>query len=325
MGEILSQSEIDELLKSLASGGTAPTAIDTPKRAARDYDFMRPSKFSKEQLRSLEMIFDNYARVLSSFLTAFLRTTTHVEVSSAEQATYSEFNNALTNPVILSILEFTPLKGSVVLELSANLGYSIIDRILGGPGNTIAKMRDFSEIEKILLERVITQMISFLSEPWANVGAFKPRLERLETNLQFAQIIAPNEMTALVTLSIKIGSVEGFLNICIPHITIEPVMERLNTKLWFSTKNDEPDTSYAEDLEAQLERTKINIAAIIGRTRITVNDFVQLQPGDIIPLDSYINSDLQIMVGNLLKFHAKPGISRGKNAIQITSLVEREG
>ena len=325
MGEILSQSEIDELLKSLASGGSAAVKVEEPKRTARDYDFARPSKFSKEQLRSLEMIFDNYARVLSSFLSAFLRTTTHVEVVSAEQATYSEFNNALTNPCILSILEFTPMKGSVVLELSANLGYSIIDRILGGPGSVIMKMRDFSEIEKILLERVITQMISFIAEPWENVGAIKPRLEKLETNAQFAQIIAPNEMTALVTLSMKLGSVEGLMNVCIPHITIEPVMERLNTKFWFSTVNEEPDENHARELEAQLETAKVAVSAIIGRTRISVGDFVHLQPGDVIPLDSYINSDMQIMVGSLLKFHAKPGISRGKNAVQITSLVEKEG
>jgi len=323
MGETLSQTEIDALLKSLASG-REPVA-DVPKNGLREYDFARPSKFSKEHLRSLEMIFDNYARVLSSFLTAFLRTTTNVQVVSAEQATYREFNNALANPVILSILEFGPLKGSVILELSANLGYSIIDRILGGPGCAIEKMRDFSEIEKILLERVVTQMISFISEPWENVAEIKPRLEKVETNAQFAQIISPNEMTALVTMSVKIGSVEGLMNFCIPHITIEPVVERLNTRMWFASRNAEPDASYAEELEVRLERALIDISAVIGRTRITVNDFVQLQPGDIIPLDSYMNADLQVMVGDLLKFYAKPGISHGKNAIQITSLVEREG
>jgi len=325
MGEILSQSEIDDLLKSLASGSGAVAKAEEPKRTARDYDFARPSKFSKEQLRSLEMIFDNYARVLSSFLSAFLRTTTHVEVVSAEQATYNEFNNALATPCILSILEFTPMKGSVVLELSANLGYSIIDRILGGPGSVIAKMRDFSEIEKILLERVITQMISFIAEPWENVGDIKPRLEKLETNAQFAQIIPPNEMTALVTLSMKVGSVEGLMNICIPYITLEPVIERLNTKFWFSTPSEVADERHTQELEAQLETARVAVTAIIGKTRITVNDFVQLQQGDVIPLDSYINSDMQIMVGNLLKFYAKPGISRGKNAVQITSLVEKEG
>jgi len=324
VGEILSQSEIDDLLKSLA-GGTPVAKVEEPRRMAKDYDFARPSKFSKEQLRSLEMIFDNYARVLSSFLSAFLRTTTHVEVVSAEQATYSEFNNALATPCILSILEFTPMKGSVVLELSANLGYSIIDRILGGPGSVIAKMRDFSEIEKILLERVVTQLISFIAEPWENVGDIKPRLEKLETNAQFAQIIAPNEMTALVTLSMKVGSVEGLMNICIPYITIEPAIDRLNTRYWFSSTSEAPDEQHALELEAQLETARVAVSAIIGRTRITVNDFVQLQPGDVIPLDSYINSDMQIMVGNLLKFYAKPGISRGKNAVQITSLVEKEG
>lgn len=326
MGDILSQSEIDELLKSMASGGTAEIAqVDTRKKEAKDYDFARPSKFSKEQLRSLENIFGNYSRALSSFLTGYLRTSVHVEVASAEQVTYSEFNNFLVNPVILGIIEFLPLKGSLILELSANIGYAIIDRILGGPGFGMKRMRDFSEIEKILLDRVINQMLSFIPEPWENVAKIRPKLEKIETNSQFAQIISPNDMTALVTLSIKAGSVEGLMNFCIPYIVIEPIMEKLNTKYWFSaSEEDTDDNKYAQDLEEKLEKTNVAVSALIGQTRISVSDFVHMQVGDIIPLDSYVSSDLNVMVGNLLKFSAKPGISRGRNAIQITSLIEKE-
>ena len=322
MGDILSQSEIDALLNSITSGEDIESETAQPGnlKEAKVYNFARPSKFNKEQLRTLEIIFDNFARIVSSFLTGYLRTPSHIEVANAEQMTYNEFNNSLVNPVILGLIDFKPLKGTVILEMSANIGYSIIDRILGGPGMSMKKIRDFSEIEKILLERVLSQIITYLVEPWENLLVLHPTIEKIETNSQFAQIISPNEMVALVTLSVKVGSSEGLMNFCIPHLVIEPIMKKLNTKFWFAARDNEDAEIYREDLEAKLERTKVHVAAVVGRTVITVNDFVSLQIGDIIPLDSYTSSDLNIMVGDLLKFYAKPGISRGKNAIQITSV-----
>jgi len=327
VGDILSQSEIDALLNALSSGDSSSIVVAPDAAAAKEakkYDFARPSKFSKEQLRTLEIIFDNYSRLVSSFLTAYLRTTVYVEVANAEQLTYNEFNNSLVNPVVLGIISFRPLKGSVIIEMSSNIGYSIIDRILGGPGLSMKKLRDFSDIEKILLDRVINQMLTYLPEPWENVIAVEPSLDKIETNSQFAQIISPNEMIALVTLSIKIGSSEGLINFCIPHMVIESIMDRLNTKYWFRQAHIDETDSYREDLESQLDRAQIPVSAIIGRTSVTVRDFVEMQVGDIIPLDSYTTSDLRIMIGNLLKFYAKPGINRGRNAIQITQLIAEE-
>ncbi len=327
MGDILSQSEIDALLSALTSGdssGIMIPATQSQKKEAKDYDFARPSKFNKEQLRTLEIIFDNYSRMVSSFLTAYLRTPVHLEVANAEQLTYNEFMNSLVNPVVLGIVAFEPLKGSILLELSSNISYSVIDRILGGPGQSLKKLRDFSEIEKILMDRVISQLLNFLIEPWENVVKLRPRLEKIETNSQFAQIISPNEMIALVTLSMKIGTSEGLMNFCIPHMVIEPIMKRLNTKFWFRQSQVEDNTVYKNDLEYQLERTLVPISAVVGKTTITVDEFVHLQKGDVLTLDSYITSDLRIMVGSLLKFYAKPGINRGKNAIQITSLIQKE-
>lgn len=326
MSEILSQNEIDELLNALSNGDANNILIESNEalKEAKDYNFARPSKFNKEQLRALEIIFDNYSRAVSSFLSGYLRTSTNIEVINAEQVTYGEFNNSLVNPVILSIIEFKPFKGSIILEISANLGFSIIDRILGGPGLSIKKLRDFSEIEKILLERVVLQMVNLLVEPWENITEIDPKLEKIETNSQLAQIISQNEMIALVTLGVKIGSVEGLINFCIPHIVIEPSMKRLNTKYWFSKQAVKEDTSiYKEKIESQLEEAEIPVSVLIGKTNINVGDFLNLQIGDIIPVDSYINSDLNIMIGNLLKFQGKPGVSRGKNAIQITSLIGR--
>lgn len=326
MGDVLTQDEIDDLLRALNQGDLDVDDIksESSEKHVKDYDFARPSKFGKEQLRTLEIIFDNYARLITSYLSGYLRTHTQVEVINAEQLAYSEFSNSLGNPSILAIIDFAPLKGSIVLELSATIGYSIIDRILGGKGGTLQKLRDFSEIEKILLERIVYQLLGFMKEPWENLLEISPKLDKIETNSQFAQIISPNEMTALVTLSIKIGDIEGFINICIPHLVIEPIMDKLNTKYWFGSKERDDGGIYKENIEKSLEYAKVPVRAVLGRTYITVKEFVSLQAGDIIKIDSFTNSDLDIDVGNLLKFHAKPGIRKGKNAIQITSVVRKE-
>ena len=327
MSDILSQSEIDALLSALSSGDdNVVLNNDVEEKKIRAYNFARPSKFGKEQLRTLEVMFESFSRLVSSFLTGYLRTATQIEVANAEQVTYSEFSNSLLNPVVLGIVDLgSPLlKGSVILDLSSNIGYSILDRILGGAGDTLKKTREFTEIEKILLSRILSQIVSYLVEPWENVCHISPSLEKLETNSQFAQIISPNEMIALVSLSIKIGEVEGIINFCIPHLVIEPIMDKLNTKYWFSSQEDEDLSVYRSKVEVGLEEAKIPVSVVVGKTNITVDEFIDLQVGDVITLDSFIDSDFNVMIGNLLKFYAKPGISRGKNAIQITSLVGKE-
>lgn len=335
MGDILSQSEIDNLLESLETDAPETTEQGQPETAdqehveveheIKEYNFSRPPKFNKEHLKTLEVIFDNFSRAVSSFLTGYLRTPVSVEVVNAEQLTYREFNNALPNPVIISIVDLIPLKGSIVIELTASLGFAIIDRVLGGPGFGVKKLREFSEIEKILIKRVISQVINFLVEPWENVIALKPRLDKIETNPQFAQIISPNEMVARVSLKLKIGEVDGYLNFCLPHMVLEPVMDRLNMRHWYTLNADVDEPAEFEDLLTEkIEETPLDIKAIIGKTYITVSDFTELQVGDVIPLDSFIDCDLEVMVSNMLKFHAKPGVSRNKNAVQITSVVRKE-
>ncbi|MCL2216341.1 MAG: flagellar motor switch protein FliM [Defluviitaleaceae bacterium] len=327
MSDILSQSEIDALLQQMISGGgvsdTPPPMIRGGKDA-RPYDFANPTKFSREQLRTLENIFDNFARSTSSFLTGYLRTSVHLEVSSSEEIMYRDFNVALANPVILSMMEFAPLKGTVIADMSSNVGYAIIDRILGGPGFGLTKLREFSEIEKILLERVMLQILNFLPEPWEAVVQLRPKLEKIETNTQFAQIIAPNDKVALVVLTIKVGSSEGNISFCLPHRVLEPIVDRLYTRFGYSQKEEQNKEIYRERLEIELERARIPVSVQVGKTQIMVNDFVNLQVGDVIPLDSYVTSDVNVVVGTMHKFHAKPGTSRGKYAVQITDLVERE-
>ena len=151
------------------------------------------------------------------------------EVMNAEAVTYSEFSNALINPVILAVTDFRPLKGSILLELSPNMGFTIIDRVLGGSGSGLNSIRDFTDIERVILEKIFVQFVQLLVEPWQNVVELDPMLEKIETNSQVVQIISPNEIIALVTLNIKIGNVAGMMNICIPHLVIESIMDKLNS------------------------------------------------------------------------------------------------
>ena len=325
MGDTLSQEEIDNLLKAFNDGDlNADDFSDTKEKQVKNYDFARPSKFSKDHLRTLEIIFENYGRLLSTNLPAYLRKNVQVEVVNAEANTYSEFANALSNPVILGVVNFAPLEGNIIIELSANLGFTIVDRMLGGGGAPLERNRDFTEIELIILERVLEVCTNLLVDPWESVVSIEPRLERIETNSQFAQFISPGEMTAIITMSVKIGSVEGLMNICIPYSCVEPVIDKLNTKYWYSSMKESDSGAYQEVIEDIIDYAKIPVKAMLGRSTISVNDYINIQIGDIIKLDTKVNDELEVYVGNIKKFTALPGATSDSYAARVTSVIREE-
>lgn len=325
MADVLSQNEIDALLKQLSSGEIdADNFEDTQSVKVKEYDFSRPAKFSKEHLRTLEIIFEHYGRLLSSNLPAYLRKNVQVEVMNSEAVTYSEFSNALSNPVLLGVVNMSPLAGNIIVEMASNIGYTIIDRLLGGVGEPLDKLRDFSEIELSILGKIFSILIDLLREPWENVVEIQPYLERIETNSQFAQIISPTEMIAIVTVNINIGGVEGLMNICLPYITLEDVMDKLNTKYWFSTMQAKDEVSYAEAIETAINRAVIPVSAELGKSSLTVWDFANLQVGDIIKLNREVEDELDIYVGNIVKFKALPGSFSDNYAVKVTEIIREE-
>ena len=237
---------------------------------------------------------------------------------------FSEFSNALSNPAILGIVNFTPLQGTIIIELAPNLGFAMIDRMLGGQGVPIDKTRDFSEIELTILDKILVMCMQLMKEPWRNVVDIDPFLERIETNPQFAQIIAPNDMIAIITLSIKVGDVEGLMNVCLPFFTVEDVMDKLNTKFWYSTMQEASEEDYSQYVESMIRRADVPVKAILGKSSITVDDFVNLQCGDIIRLDTLAESEMPVYVGNIKKFMAMPGKSGDKYAVRVTSVIREE-
>ncbi len=325
MADVLSQSEIDSLLSALNNGDFDPTENEeVEERQIKDYNFARPSKFSKDHLRTLVFIFEHYARLLSTSLPVYLRKNVQVEVMHAEAATFQEFSNSLSNPVLIGVVNFAPLEGTIVIEMASGLGYTIVDRMLGGSGTPLEKAREFTEIELSIIERVMSVCTNLLVEPWINVQELNPTLERIETNSQFAQFVSPNEMTSVVTMDIKIGDVQGLMNICIPYTVVEPVIDKINTKYWYSTADVKSNETYREMIEETLGRAQIPVRAIMGRSAISVNDFIHLQVGDIIKVDTKLEDDLDVYVGNIKKFSALPGAHNDAYAVKIKSVYREE-
>lgn len=325
MGDVLSQSEIDNLLSALSSGEFNPTDADlVEERHVKDYNFARPSKFSKDHLRTLVFIFEHYARLLSTNLPVYLRRNVQVEVMHSEAATFQEFSNSLSNPVILGVVNFAPLDGNVIIDLASSLGYAMVDRMLGGIGVPLDKTREFTEIELNIIGRIMGVCTNLLIEPWQNVQAIEPILERIETNSQFAQFVSPNEMTSIVTMSIRIGDVEGLMNICIPYTVVEPVIDKINTKYWYSTSEVKDDEAYREIIEENIHKAQIPVRAIMGHSVISVNDFIHLQVGDIIKIDTKIEDELDVYVGNIKKFSALPGAYDDSYAVRIKKVYREE-
>ncbi len=325
MPDVLSQNEIDNLLQALSSGELdADQMNDASDKQVKNYDFKRPTKFSKEHLRTLEIIYEHYGRLLSTSLPIYLRKQVQVTVASSETVIFSEFSNALSNPLILGIVNFQPLGGTILMELAANLGFAMIDRMLGGQGEALEKNREFSEIEMSIIERMLVVCMQLMREPWKNVVDISPVLERIETNSQFAQVIAPNDMIAIVTLNMKIGEVEGFMNICLPFFTLEDVMDKLNTKYWYANMQESDEEVFGEAIEALVKRVDVPIKAVLGKSRVSVTDFVNLQVGDIIRLDSGVEGELKVYVGNIEKFTALPGSNKDKYAVRVTSVLREE-
>lgn len=325
MGEVLSQSEIDNLLAALSTGELdVDNMQEGEEKQVKNYDFSRPTKFSKEHLRTLEIIFEHYGRLVSTNLPVYLRKNVQVTVESSETVSFSEFSNALSNPVVLGIVNFAPLNGTVIIDLATNLAYAMVDRMLGGMGIPLDKNREFSEIELSIIQKILVTLTQLMRDPWKNVVDISPVLNRVETNSQFAQVIAPNDMIAIVTLNVKIGDVEGFVNFCLPFFTLEDVMDRLNTKYWYSSMQENRDEHYEEYIETMIRRVDVPIKAVLGKSRISVGDFMNLQVGDCIRLDSKVENDMDIYVGNIRKFTALPGANKDSYAVRITSVIREE-
>lgn len=324
MVEVLSQNEIDSLLNALSSGEVDAEEIKEVEdsKKVKNYDFKNPQKIAKDQLRTLEIIHENFGRLFQTFLSGYLRTPVKTSILTVDQFAYNEFSNAISNPAFLSIIDFHPLEGQIIMDISTNLVYSIIDRLLGGNGSEKQEIRAFTEIELSLLESMMDKVMPIIQEAWMNVVELEPKLDKIEVNPQFAQIVPPNETIALVTLNLEIGEVEGMLNVCIPYLVIEPILNKLNTKSWFSTSQKELTESQIKAIKEKMLETRVPVKAEIGSTFVKIRDVSSLQKGDVLKLDASCEDKAQIRIGSQVKFLGDIGVSKNKMAIKIVNVIK---
>lgn len=327
MPDVLSQAEIDALLQGVMSG--AVDAEEAKKeettRKIKVYDFKRPDKFSKDQIRTLYMLHESFARLLNTYLSTHLRTLVNVDVASVEQLTYQEFVQSVANPSFISVLGVPPLKGNIILEFDTAIAFAYIDRVFGGDGNTQMKTRVLTEIEDAVMRRFVTAAMNHFKDAWSNVTPMNPFLETTESNPQFMQIVTPSEMVVIITLQVRIGDTEGIMNICIPYLVLEPIMSKLTTTFWVASSISKSDSeNQVAVIRAKLERTKVPFVVEVGEVQISIKEFLMLGFGDVLQLGTKVKDDLPCRVGSNAKFYCRPGTFGKKMAVQITRVVNPE-
>jgi len=319
----LSQSEIDSLLSALTSGSVDLDSIseNSGDYKVKVYDFKRPDKFSKDQLRAIQMIHESFARQLTTVMSTLIRSMVSAEVASVDQLAYEEFVNSLVQPTVIGTVEMHPFDGNILVELNPNLVFSIIDRMLGGKGEFSGKVRELTDIEKTVTERVMMRMLELLEDSWSTVVDVRFRFESMESNPFFVQICPPRDMVLLVIMKLKVGDIEGMMSLCFPYFLMEPIVDKLSSQQWFASTSRKRDEDERECIVSSLGSVRIPLSLELGHTVLSLADVYALEPGDVIRLDETRESDISIRVGNHVRFKARPGTRHGRLAAELTRVL----
>lgn len=323
-GEVLSQSEIDALLAALSAGEMSAEELKKEEegRRVKMYDFRRALRFSKDQIRSLTRIHENFARLLTTFFSAQLRTYVQISVASADQIPYEEFVRSIPKMTIINVFEVPPLDGHVLLEINPNIAYAMLDRVMGGRGAGMDKVEHLTEIETRIMSNLFDKAFAYWRDAWESVAEMDPLFVDFEVNPQFLRMIAPNDTVVVISLNTQIGEARGMMNVCIPHVVLEPIMPRLSVHYWMQAQKKERSPEEAKRIEQRIRAAKLPIIAELGTAVITVNEFLQLEAGDVIQLEQSIHEPLVVKIGHIPKFIGQPGKRNKKLALQILAMIE---
>ncbi len=322
MAEILSQEEIDALLSTIGKEEEQPEEL--PKTLIEEkisiYDFKRPDKVSKEQIRALKNLHDKFARNFSSKLSGFLRTIIEIDVVSVDQMTYGEFVLSLSQFVSFNVVSLSPLEGSAIIAIEPDIGFVLIDRLLGGIGTTFQNLRPFTDIEQSILLDIVNLMLSDLRNIWAIITEIKFEVTTQETSANVVQIVAPSEVVVLIVFEVKMGDYKGIINFCIPVITLEPILTKIGTHDMLSISKKEYVNREKVDILQILENVLIRVEAYLGDFNISIEKFLNLKPNDIYILQKNTNEPCEIYCNGIKKFEAKIGKLKNKKAVKILKL-----
>ncbi len=347
MSEILSQAEIEALLSSLQSDGVdtdfgsqqtaepkkpalpaksgmsmGPLATSPAGRESRGpvayetYDFRRPDKFAKDQLRTLQMLHETFARLYAGSLSGYLRVPVHVDLVSVEQIPYDEYMRSLTSSII-NVFSMAPLNGQAILEVEFNIILSMIDRLLGGPGSMVKTTSNLTDIERALTESIIDRALREYFTAWEGIAQFTPKRESMETQSQFVQIVPPNDVVVSILFEIKVGDLRGAMSICIPYLLLKPVTPKLSAQRWFSSGVKKNSGRYVSQLAKRLSKTAVTCTVRLGSTALSVDQILKLSVGDVVGLNRAQNEEVEVILGSSVKFLARPGIRGKKLAVYV--------
>jgi flagellar motor switch protein FliM len=341
MSDILSQAEIEALLKSInADDDVAPapdTSVTAPSRpglgmnglskpaaqqtvAYEIYDFRRPDKFSKDQLRTLQMLHETFARLAGSGLSAYLRTPISIDLISLEQVPYEEYLRSI-NQSVFTIMSLPPLAGQAVLELEFGLVFSMIDRMLGGPGSAFSR-NVLTDIERPLVRQMIERMFHALKTAWEGVVVVNPGIEGLETSAQFVQIAPPNDIVVTILFEVKLGQQRSAMSLCIPYLLLKPITAKLSAQRWFVNSSRRHSPANRRMLTYQVERSSVEAIVELGKAKVRMREFVNLKKGDILRLNQKTDDSLTLLVGDVPKFEGKPALKGRKLVFSVSNPVE---
>ncbi len=327
MADVLSQSQIDDLLKSFSvDGDKAIEEIETHnnQKKSKPYDFRMPKKFTKERLRSLDRIFENYARLLSSYFTGLLRLYCKVNILQIEEQRYYEFSNALPEYVLMSVIDLGTTDEdlddtTIMLQISNPISFTLLDRLMGGDGTFVDINRDFTEIELGLITNIANKLCEMLKEPWGTFIDVNPTISSVETNGRVLQAIAPEDIILLVILEVEIKGIKNNISLCIPAMNLEQIMEKFHERTTKNVKryDQQKENERKTEIMTGIKDTELPVTAVLNETQLDLSEVLHLAINDIIPLNMNINDNVSVKIGETKWFDGKLGAKNNKKAIRI--------
>jgi len=331
--EVLSQAEVESLLNAMetkvqepqpkSAAAPASGVSVRPREKITAYDFKRPERVGKEQMRALQSLHEGFGRNFGAALSALLRSIVEVKLTSVDQLTYSEFIFSLENPTCFNLLAAKPLEGNLILDINPSILYPVINRLLGGGKETgVVARRALTEIELRLVRRITDLFLHDLKRAWANILPLEFEVERVESNPQLVQIVPPNEVVVLISFELTLGDVRGMMNLCIPFNAIERIGNKLTTNNWVSYARVAATEESIQQVSKRLEGALVELVATLASSRITTADLLGLRVGDIVTTEQDVHAPLEVSVEGVPKFRASPGTIKGHKAVQVIGPLE---
>ena len=325
MADILSQGEVDTLLAAVSEGDIEE---DLPVQTSGDlhllttYDFRRPERVSKDQLKGLQSLFEAFAREISIVLPSFLRTVVRVDLSSIDQLTYDEFILSVARPTSMSIIDMSPLDGKSILEMNPGMVFPIVDRVLGGKGVSLSTPRELTEIENRIVYRIVLMILDSWTRAWEQLIELDMSVVNQENDPLIVQIVAGSEMVILVGYEIHIGETVGSMNMCVPLLVLNPILDQISQQTQFQRKMSSAAASMTRKLLTDtVHESNIPVEPILGETKMLLSEIANLQVGDVIALDSNHDEPIPVKVGGKARFRAKPGRKGEQSSVQLVSVM----